>query len=73
MLVYKIKSVPSKDTDLKSKKRLWLRVDDLLYAHFSISVIDVQYRRHYFVDFCCPDIGNFNHTIYFSSSIVIKF
>jgi hypothetical protein len=46
MLVYKIKRVPSKDTDLKSKKRLWLKVDDLLYAHFSISVIDVQYRSH---------------------------
>ena len=27
MLVYKIKTVTSKDTDLKSKKRLWLRVD----------------------------------------------
>ena len=42
MLVYKIKSVPSKDTDLKSKKRLWLRVDDLLYAHIYNSVIDAQ-------------------------------
>jgi hypothetical protein len=28
MVVYKIKTVPSEDTDSKSKKRLWLRVDD---------------------------------------------
>jgi|GEM_PF-3271950 len=37
-----IKTVPGEDIDLKSKKRLWLRVEYLLYAHFAISIIDAQ-------------------------------
>ena len=39
MLVYKIKTVPSKDTDAKSKKRLWL-FNPFLYTRSNLTSIN---------------------------------